>query len=452
MMIDFAGRIATFHQDGSEAGHTSTAASVTSFADEMETTSTSMALTSTTSTTTSSTTSVHGSLPEPSLQIEPSRLRVAKSLSAEVEPRSSIPMVAQKMHRQSESRGTCLASEIEDLSLLAKVSRSSSSKIHVDANDRPRLGPSSGEDPKTSLKAPSTVERLLGSLRDHGVQHGADLRSVLLDDGVNVDPLGRSPIKGAATTSGLRELSMMVAELQTIVSAHPTTLLHDGDGSAGGIDATMWKRAEQSRGPGRSRDESEFDELTPISDFEHIDVASDDADGGAVPCVEAGAEGERVSAVDASVSNGLAWLSSRDPAMRATETKPLGESLRTTVDHLRSLLPEGGRLLEVRSNFVRLELSHTAGPLQIEVMVRSGVVDVRAHGLGAAEMAWRVPELAAALQGTGMRLGAFEVQSVRRAKDTASSGGGHTESRQKSDAPMGKTARKASSAGARRAG
>jgi hypothetical protein len=115
------------------------------------------------------------------------------------------------------------------------------------------------------------------------------------------------------------------------------------------------------------------------------------------------------------------------------------EPVRVSVEHLRSLLPEGGRLLEVQAHLVRLEVVHSSGPIQLEVAMRSGVVDVSAHGLGAAEMAWRVPELAAALQSTGMRLGTFDVQPARRGKDSSSSDRGHTAHRQDSDGAQEET-------------
>jgi hypothetical protein len=115
------------------------------------------------------------------------------------------------------------------------------------------------------------------------------------------------------------------------------------------------------------------------------------------------------------------------------------EPVRVTVEHLRSLLPEGGRLLEVQPHLVRLEVVHSSGPIQLEVAMRSGIVDVSARGVGAAEMAWRVPELAAALQSTGMRLGTFDVQPARRGKESSSSDRGHTDHRQDLDGAQEET-------------
>jgi len=117
--------------------------------------------------------------------------------------------------------------------------------------------------------------------------------------------------------------------------------------------------------------------------------------------------------------------------------------LSVTVDHLRALLPEGGRLLEVRADHVRLELAHPTGPMLLELSVRSGVVDVRARGGAAAEMAWRVPELAAALQSAGVRLGAFEVQPVRKGEKSSSTDDGRANDRQNSDDPANATHRPA---------
>ncbi len=109
--------------------------------------------------------------------------------------------------------------------------------------------------------------------------------------------------------------------------------------------------------------------------------------------------------------------------------------LMVATDHLRSLLPEGGRLLSASAQQVRLELPHPTGPMLLEVSLRSGVVDVRARGGAASEMAWRVPELAAALQTAGVRLGAFEVAPVQRAGDTTAADDGAAGDRQNSDDP-----------------
>jgi hypothetical protein len=116
--------------------------------------------------------------------------------------------------------------------------------------------------------------------------------------------------------------------------------------------------------------------------------------------------------------------------------------LTVAVEHLRELLPTGGRLLEVRADEVRIELPHASGPMLLEVSLRSGVVDIRARGGVAAEMTWRVPELAAALQSAGVRLGSFEVQPTRKGHEAADDG--RAGDRQKSDAPTPETHRNTS--------
>jgi hypothetical protein len=103
------------------------------------------------------------------------------------------------------------------------------------------------------------------------------------------------------------------------------------------------------------------------------------------------------------------------------------------VDHVRALLPEGARVLHAEANNVRLELPHASGPMLLEISLRSGVVDVRARGGAAAEMAWRIPELAAALQSAGVRLGAFEVQAARKSRESSNDDNGQPGDRQNSD-------------------
>jgi hypothetical protein len=300
------------------------------------------------------------------------------------------------------------------------------------------------QEPSTALKATTTIERIMGSLREQAAPHGAPLRGrALTDDALNPALTGE-PIVDGAPTSHLRELSLMVAELQTCVAAQPTAVCVDVDPSGSITNGELWQRG------------SDRGDRWHLVDGVGGQESGDDIEHGVEPVRKEATEIDRPVTFEPSLWSGASSLAYRDPVMTTPEITPLSGSVRTTVDHLRSLLPEGGRLLEVRSNFVRLELNHAAGPLQLEVMVRSGVVDVRARGVAAAEMAWRVPELAAALQGTGMRLGAFEVQSVRKTKDSAgsggSSGGSHTESRQKSDAPVGKSARRAPAFGVRGAG
>ena len=107
--------------------------------------------------------------------------------------------------------------------------------------------------------------------------------------------------------------------------------------------------------------------------------------------------------------------------------------LMVAVDHVRALLPEGGRVLHAEANNVRLELPHASGAMLLEISLRSGVVDVRARGGAAAEMAWRIPELAAALQSAGVRLGAFEVQPARKSRESSNDDNGQPADRQNSD-------------------
>lgn len=123
------------------------------------------------------------------------------------------------------------------------------------------------------------------------------------------------------------------------------------------------------------------------------------------------------------------------PAMERVEAVrevPPGP-LMVAVDHVRALLPEGGRVLHAEANNVRLELPHASGAMVLEISLRSGVVDVRARGGAAAEMAWRIPELAAALQSAGVRLGAFEVQPARKSRASSNDDNGQPGDRQNSD-------------------
>jgi hypothetical protein len=69
----------------------------------------------------------------------------------------------------------------------------------------------------------------------------------------------------------------------------------------------------------------------------------------------------------------------------------------------------------------------------LEVSLKSGVVDVRARGGAAGEMAWRVPELAAALQSAGVRLGSFEVAPMKKSGDASAADDGPAGDRQNSD-------------------
>lgn len=107
--------------------------------------------------------------------------------------------------------------------------------------------------------------------------------------------------------------------------------------------------------------------------------------------------------------------------------------LMVATDHLRALLPEGGRVLAASASHVSLELPHLSGPMLLDIHMKSGVVDVRARGGAAAEMAWRVPELAAALQSAGVRLGSFEVAPMKKSGDASAADDGPAGDRQNSD-------------------
>jgi hypothetical protein len=535
MMIDLVGRLALMQHDNAEPSQRNASAEGISFADELSTTMTTtstdtafaMATLTSTATTVPMTTTTSSVFGEPSeaptratqarsrspkkAESTPSLLGRSEQLDGRASPSpsssSSLSVAARGASSPLVMRDARLASELEDLSLLAKVSRSSSTMRDVQTRDRSAMADdkdrsSVGKKPdassrslnkgssstspiatklealtrvasndsaaltqesSTALKATTTIEQIMGSLREQAAPHGVTLRGRALTDDVLSPALTREPIVDGAPTSNLRELSLMVAELQTCVAAQPTAVFVDVDPSGSITNGELWQRGSDRGdrwhlvdGVGGQESGDDIDHIGGrVGDSSDSSFQIED-EHGVEPVRKEATEIDRPVTLESSLWSGASSLAYRDPVRTTPETSPLSESVRTTVDHLRSLLPEGGRLLEVRSNFVRLELSHAAGPLQLEVMVRSGVVDVRAHGAAAAEMAWRVPELAAALQGTGMRLGAFEVQSVRRTKDSAgsggSSGGSHTESRQKSNAPVGKSARKAPVFGVRGAG
>jgi hypothetical protein len=156
-------------------------------------------------------------------------------------------------------------------------------------------------------------------------------------------------------------------------------------------------------------------------------------------------EESKSSSSSSSSSSAAAWSTTvlgssateRIDAVREVQKPPLT----VAVDHLRSLLPEGGRILAANAHQVSLELPHQAGPMLLEVSLRAGVVDVRARGGAAAEMSWRVPELAAALQSAGVRLGSFEVAPLKKTGDTASADDGPAGDRPNSDDPHPTTRR-----------
>jgi hypothetical protein len=244
-------------------------------------------------------------------------------------------------------------------------------------------------------------------------------------------------------TERLTELSMMVADLRNDESFHRLATVYPwrsslpveldaGQSRDSAVHESMNPQWPASlRGDVNPRDSFSANEEEPVvfDDSEAIDVSPS----------------EPTQPIMSSVMPHQTVARLSDPE----RVNHIPEPLRVTVEHLRSLLPEGGRLLEVQPHLVRLEVVHASGPLQLEVVMRSGVVDVRAHGVGAAEMAWRVPELAAALHGTGMRLGTFDVQPARRGRESSSSDRGHTGHRQDLDDTAEETVRNVSTAGRR---
>jgi len=232
----------------------------------------------------------------------------------------------------------------------------------------------------------------------------------------------------------MRDLYLVVAELRTRVDAAvgAAAARRDAVGAAPAgardVDDALWSERATTGGRKTMR--------RALAEAAGADDQDQDAHGADHVGDHRRREGREQGATDSP------WASLPMPATAATTVErveavrevPAGP-LAMTVDHLRALLPEGGRLLEARPDHVRLELAHASGPLMLEVSLRSGVVDVRARGAAAAEMAWRVPELAAALQGAGVRLGAFEVQPVREAGESSATDDGRGDERQNSDAP-----------------
>ncbi len=232
----------------------------------------------------------------------------------------------------------------------------------------------------------------------------------------------------------MRDLYLVVAELRTRVDAAvgAAAARRDAVGAAPAgtqdVDDALW--SERATVGGRKTARRALAEPAVTDDQ---DQKANDADKAVDHRRQ---EGREQGATDSPWSS-LPMPATAAPAFERVEAVrevPAGP-LAMTVDHLRALLPEGGRLLEARPDLVRLELAHASGPLMLEVSLRSGVVDVRARGAAAAEMAWRVPELAAALQGAGVRLGAFEVQPVREAGESSATDDGRGDERQNSDAP-----------------
>ncbi len=252
-------------------------------------------------------------------------------------------------------------------------------------------------------------------------------------------------VEQKAFTERLTELSMMVADLR---NEDDSQRFKNLSSELSSVFTEVVPREPLNSTPFESIGSqwriAPSDSMNPDSSLEARDQEHGDSG-------YAGASSSDASALETTYSM-MSPMMPHQPAMRVVDLEPVHhvpEPLRMTVEHLRSLLPEGGRLLEVQPHLVRLEVVDASGPLQLEVVMRSGVVDVRAHGVAAAEMAWRVPELAAALQGSGMRLGTFDVQPTRRGRESSSSDRGHTDHRQDLDDTSEESVRNVSTAGRR---
>jgi len=248
------------------------------------------------------------------------------------------------------------------------------------------------------------ARRGLGLVRGAGVA-GAD---VVADD------------QTAALASSLHTSlsSSLAARLKAEGSAAPATAAHDIEDSLWTERTTARGKADALKRKNAGRGDGE-DVAPPASNV----TEEDDA-----PQPETAPQREASS----SPSWLLSSLSSGDRVGDVAEVPP--GPLLVATDHLRGLLPEGGRVLAASANHVRLELPHPSGPMLLDVSLKSGVVDVRARGGAAAEMAWRVPELAAALQSAGVRLGNFEVAPLQKTGDSDAADDGPAGDRQNSDA------------------
>jgi len=244
-------------------------------------------------------------------------------------------------------------------------------------------------------------------------------------------------------TERLTELSMMVAELRYDESSGRSPASWSG---GSGVDPHV--DADQPTVPGMYMSMDGGWSASPPDELKYAASYKADDQGYSFSGVSNALD---VSMLELTYSM-MPSLTPNPPVTQSNDLERanhIAEPLRMTVEHLRSLLPEGGRLLQVQPHLVRLEVVHPSGPLQLEVVMRSGVVDVRAQGVGAAEMAWRVPELAAALHGTGMRLGTFDIQPARRGRESSSSDRGHTDHRQDLDDTAEETVQNVSTAGRR---
>jgi hypothetical protein len=278
----------------------------------------------------------------------------------------------------------------------------------------------------TSLARPSPAPEEPGSTGGLRVQAPAHARG-----DVRAVSLGAVPARTpwASSNEGMRDLSLVVAELRARVESAVGAAVARRE--AGGLapraergsDSLWSERSTVGRGArGRSGGEPAV-----------VDEKSEQIEQKAQEQREQREQNEKHEQQAKATWNDATalWSLSSTATVKAPEA-PAGP-VRVAVDHLSALLPEGGRVLEARSDHVRLELPHQLGAMQIEITMRAGVVDVRARGGAAGEMAWRVPELAAALQSAGVRLGAFEVRPVEKTRSSSATDDGQAGQRQNSD-------------------
>jgi hypothetical protein len=291
--------------------------------------------------------------------------------------------------------------------------------------------------PWTSTLLPREEPEAAPGLRVHApVRAAGDVRAVSLGAvPARMPALGSSSPASPASGDAMRDLSLVVAELRARVDSAVGAAVARREAFAlapraeRGSDSLWSERSTVGRGArGRSGGEPAVvdHQREQAEQVEHKAQEQRDHD-------ERHEQQQKASWNDATAlwSMSAPSPSSMAKAVAAPEV-PAG-SVRVAVDHLSALLPEGGRVLEARSDHVRLELPHQLGAMQIEITMRAGVVDVRARGGAAGEMAWRVPELAAALQSAGVRLGAFEVRPVEKARSSSATDDGQAGQRQNSD-------------------
>ena len=216
-----------------------------------------------------------------------------------------------------------------------------------------------------------------------------------------------------------RALGTAAAQLKASGPALPTHDAHDVEDSLWSERTTASGKTAAAKKRGAAFDDG-TDDVTAVEAKRDEDKKPGD---------EQKQSTSQAQAQSWSLSTMTASSADRVDAVRDVPQGPLT----VATDHLRALLPEGGRVLAASANHVQLELPHQSGPMLLEVSLRSGVVDVRARGGAAAEMAWRVPELAAALQSAGVRLGSFEVAPMKKTGDSSAADDGPAGDRQNSD-------------------